>query len=641
MGGKRSNDSGQGSPAKKPRTSRSHTTNGSNSYAEKPKTYGNISLGLITGKIQPIERTVNGFKYVPITKTDADRDMPDLTRVLVVHQGSSDDALECSLRIRLLPKLDARGNPINVEVDGLSHEELERCTVEYIALSYAWQGQDPAKGPIISTRHPKGNIPFRVTENLEDALRALRSSDGDRYFWGDAICMDQDNKKEKSQQLTLMSRIYSEAKEVCVWLGKATPFTPLAFELMDKIRKWKDFEILVERKTSSHEWMALLNLLSAPWFRRRWIVQEIVLARQAELRCGKKHQIGWQEFSQTVSFLEDMKDRIMDKFREDREFKHHPDKIGEISERSACRLVKITNYIVNRDDKGRVERKTESLETLISMLTPFEAKDPADVVYAILSLARDITMTAETVKLDVKVKEAALESIFEGKNLTDAERRRMTQLLDKIGRLLKVDRFPVNYEKSFEEICEDLYTFTTLHSRSLDLICRPWAPVPSEEEDELPSWVRSIEHRPFRLDDDGRPRRHNANSLVALPGESPYKAAGKFWADCVFERDGANEDSHAGDLILSAKGFMFDTVDRIEAESQHGGIPDTWAPYKGQSDNNPVSEEFVRTMVAGKGPKGKDPPLSYSLVAQHIFTSGDGNLVSMTRTLSPDVSSTE
>ena len=91
------------------------------------------------------------------------------------------------------------------------------------------------------------------------------SADVDTCFWGDAICMDQDNKAEKSQQLTMMSRIYSEADRVCVWLGKSTGKTHLAFELMSKIRSWEDFKVVVEDNTECDHWVALFELLQAPW----------------------------------------------------------------------------------------------------------------------------------------------------------------------------------------------------------------------------------------------------------------------------------------------------------------------------------------------------------------------------------------
>jgi hypothetical protein len=38
-------------------------------------------------------------------------------------------------------------------------------------------------------------------------------------IWADAICMNQDDPLERNHQIKLMTRIYSKAKRVLVWLG--------------------------------------------------------------------------------------------------------------------------------------------------------------------------------------------------------------------------------------------------------------------------------------------------------------------------------------------------------------------------------------------------------------------------------------
>jgi hypothetical protein len=53
-----------------------------------------------------------------------------------------------------------------------------------------------------------------VTDNLSAALKRLRSHDADRILWIDAICIDQDNKKEQGHQVAKMKRIYENAQEL-------------------------------------------------------------------------------------------------------------------------------------------------------------------------------------------------------------------------------------------------------------------------------------------------------------------------------------------------------------------------------------------------------------------------------------------
>jgi len=41
-----------------------------------------------------------------------------------------------------------------------------------------------------------------------------------RRVWIDAICINQDNLDERSQQVSLMTDIYSKARRVIIWLGE-------------------------------------------------------------------------------------------------------------------------------------------------------------------------------------------------------------------------------------------------------------------------------------------------------------------------------------------------------------------------------------------------------------------------------------
>lgn len=82
----------------------------------------------------------------------------------------------------------------------------------YTALSYCW-GTDPPNRSIVCN----GSI-FAAPPSLEGALKRFRSLDHDSdevpYPWIDAICIDQTNTTEKSQQLMMMQDIYRKADTV-------------------------------------------------------------------------------------------------------------------------------------------------------------------------------------------------------------------------------------------------------------------------------------------------------------------------------------------------------------------------------------------------------------------------------------------
>ena len=137
---------------------------------------------------------------------------PDCIRLIIVHPGTSTQDLECCLVDRPLSPLDTKGRPI-LNIDSKSKQE------PYEALSYSWDRQTPSN-PIRIRKEGGGYDNFLITDNLRDALQSLRHISNDRRFWVDAICIDQTSHDDKNQQLPLMARIYTEAENVCISLGR-------------------------------------------------------------------------------------------------------------------------------------------------------------------------------------------------------------------------------------------------------------------------------------------------------------------------------------------------------------------------------------------------------------------------------------
>jgi hypothetical protein len=59
-----------------------------------------------------------------------------------------------------------------------------------------------------------------ITFNLEGALQILRDEKISIRLWIDALCIDQSNMEERSEQVKSMARIYSQASRVVIWLGE-------------------------------------------------------------------------------------------------------------------------------------------------------------------------------------------------------------------------------------------------------------------------------------------------------------------------------------------------------------------------------------------------------------------------------------
>jgi hypothetical protein len=72
-----------------------------------------------------------------------------------------------------------------------------------------------------------------VTKNAYLALRDLRYQEKDRILWIDALCIDQNDDKERGEQVQQMGSIYSKAERVIIWLGEATYDTDYVMHYMN------------------------------------------------------------------------------------------------------------------------------------------------------------------------------------------------------------------------------------------------------------------------------------------------------------------------------------------------------------------------------------------------------------------------
>ncbi|OAG06323.1 uncharacterized protein CC84DRAFT_1090801, partial [Paraphaeosphaeria sporulosa] len=95
----------------------------------------------------------------------------------------------------------------------------KKAATKYTCLSYRW-GDDEATHTVLIN----GKIRC-VRQNLFDFLDMWkhgrrRRRKLKRWFWIDALCIDQTNAAERNHQVQKMGQIYSNAEEVIVWLGK-------------------------------------------------------------------------------------------------------------------------------------------------------------------------------------------------------------------------------------------------------------------------------------------------------------------------------------------------------------------------------------------------------------------------------------
>lgn len=216
--------------------------------------------------------------------------------------------------LRLLPHEDETAD-IQCELFEYSLQNSCQGTHLYEALSYVW-GNPDEKLPIFIHEHS-----FDVTVNLRAALSRLRNHSIERILWVDAICINQIDDDEKSEQVSKMGEVYSGATKVYAWLGEADRQIDCVFAVLQKFRDRKReerfptyfdaaeqlsfhrqmFRDIYQAEAGSlpeqsdldddmlhEEFNWLRPLYAQPYWRRVWIVQELVLAKAVIICCGDK-----------------------------------------------------------------------------------------------------------------------------------------------------------------------------------------------------------------------------------------------------------------------------------------------------------------------------------------------------------------
>lgn len=221
-----------------------------------------------------------------------------------------------STQIRLLQLLPGkRRSQISVTIETVPVGR-DKDVPRFTALSYHWgpEGNE-------SFIHVSGtDQTIAVRQNLFEALYHLRDSKTPCRLWIDAICIDQNNEEEKSEQMNLMASVFMSATEVIAWIGTGSSSTRKAMRAIRTIdettegnwiepilrdskspprlscrRRYTDFD----RKEAK----AMVDLLARPYFSRLWVYQEIHLgADRATLLCGA-HSVRWEAIRKTILFL--------------------------------------------------------------------------------------------------------------------------------------------------------------------------------------------------------------------------------------------------------------------------------------------------------------------------------------------------
>lgn len=320
-------------------------------------------------------------------------------RILELFPGEPDDEIHCEMRNE--PMYTDNGKEIRVH---------------YEALSYTWGARTPKRQIMCSGKA------LYIRMNLFQALKHIRCKDRIRRIWVDAICINQFDIPERNQHVQRMDSVFAGADRVLVWLGENSSdegdgvlkVLPVWLALYPPHIDWYAAEIEWNISSSTFsfsskglskeaiEWLSyqqthlmhLLHFFARRWWSRKWVIQEVVQAKEALIICGQE-EISWAAISSYLnadqdkfSLWHDSLARIYNNFR-DKAFVNHAND-GIFHSRQLARMA--ANF------HGA---EALSLWNNVYETNDFKCTEPRDNLFSLFAIAADVRSGAKTDLLKV------------------------------------------------------------------------------------------------------------------------------------------------------------------------------------------------------------------------------------------------
>lgn len=231
----------------------------------------------------------------------------------------------------------------------------------YEAISYSW-GRPERTAVILCN-----GVQIKVPPTLAEALQYLRLGSLSRWLWCDAICINQDDDIEKSNQVQMMLTIFAKAMRVVAW--RSSP------------------EHSVHSDAELVGWMS-----TRVWWHRQKVVQEIFAACSLILQAGHSQfqpesfviQNGFEENFETRQTLKHCSDLLeyYEKVRFDPFFSGASHALASTAAGSVPALADI----FGPTEKGEPERAAEVFCHELSRAAKRHVSDPRDRIYAVMGI---------------------------------------------------------------------------------------------------------------------------------------------------------------------------------------------------------------------------------------------------------------
>ncbi|KAK8106967.1 HET-domain-containing protein [Apiospora kogelbergensis] len=259
---------------------------------------------------------------------------------------------------------------------------------DFEALSYVWGDVKKTKEILCN-----GHL-VRVTANLHDALHQLRLPDRPRTLWADALCINQSDLDERSQQVRIMHLIYQSCRRCVIWLGlpddegdsdAALDLVQLLAELvcekvdvpmegLENHLKATGRELLQATEIGyserlppmdSPKWVSLFHFLCREWFTRIWVIQEAFFSSDLLFYCGAR--------TCQYAALYYAADWVLTNG-------------NPIGYATGFQSYEPERFNVMHMRQDSLLQQTQELSSLLGTFQKFRATDPRDKVYALMHL---------------------------------------------------------------------------------------------------------------------------------------------------------------------------------------------------------------------------------------------------------------
>lgn len=290
----------------------------------------------------------------------------------------------------------------------------------YIALSYTWGDPKDTRPMLIEGKHKliNRNAASFLSQMVEQLQEATEES---AKFWIDAICINQEDDAEKSQQVQIMVDIFSQANSGTLWLGPASENSDVAMHFMQTTAELNRQVNAVlgggpydtESVEKVQNWLKsifsnyddtlgpLLDLIHRPWWSRAWVQQEVAVApiHKTYLCCGNKY-IPW--FS--VGFVQSALSRASDFFARDLRFADGSSRLMEALSHVSQRMGRLVPLGYRQLDNNHLGSVWSLADAFVANATAkagrMECTLPVDQIYALLAIVKDKEQAAKAITPD-------------------------------------------------------------------------------------------------------------------------------------------------------------------------------------------------------------------------------------------------